>query len=92
VTVAVSKYRGPGDVTIAERAPKLAATKGGNPDEPFSGKASTTVTFSQPGDYLLHVNATDYSGNGGGGSGCCWTTALIKVAVAPGAATTGGAR
>jgi hypothetical protein len=92
VTVAVSKYRGPGDITIAERSPKLESVKGGNPDDPFSGKASTTVTFSQPGDYLLHVNANDYSGNGGGGSGCCWTTALIKVAVAPGTATTGGGR
>ena len=33
----------------------------------FSGKATTTVTFSQPGEYILHVVANDYSGEGGGG-------------------------
>ena len=41
---------------------------------------------------MLHVTANDYSGNGGGGSVCCWTTAIVKVSVAnaAGAATTGG--
>ena len=34
---------------------------------PFSGKATTTVRFSEPGDYVLHVTANDYSGDGGGG-------------------------
>ena len=53
------------------------------------GKASTTVTFSEAGDYVLHVTANDYSGNGGGGSGCCWTTVLFKVAVKDGAKTSG---
>ncbi len=47
----------------------------------ISGKATTTVKFSEPGDYVLHVNINDYSGNGGGGSGCCWTTLMMKVAV-----------
>jgi hypothetical protein len=58
--------------------------KGGKAMEPYSGKASTTVTFSQPGDYMLHLTANDLSGNGGGGSGCCWTTAIVKVAVTGG--------
>jgi hypothetical protein len=43
----------------------------------------TTVTFREPGDYLLHVTANDYSGDGGGGFGCCWTTGLVKVSVKP---------
>jgi len=30
---------------------------------------------------VLHVIANDYSGDGGGGFGCCWSTALLKVAV-----------
>lgn len=85
VSVVVSKYRGPGDVTIAEQSPKFTAIKGGKPDEPYSGKASTTATFSEPGDYMLHVTANDFSGNGGGGAACCWTTALVKVAVRGGA-------
>jgi hypothetical protein len=92
VTVTVSKYRGPGAVTIAEPRPKLAALKGGKADEPYSGQASTSVKFATAGDYMLHVTANDYSGNGGGGSGCCWTTAIVKVSVTGGAtpATTGG--
>jgi hypothetical protein len=91
VSVTLSKYRGPGAVTFGDVHPKFEALKGGRPDEPYTGKASTTVKFSQPGDYMLHVTANDYSGNGGGGSVCCWTTAIVKVAV-KGAATpsTGG--
>jgi hypothetical protein len=81
VTAAVSKYRGPGAVVFREAQPTFEAVKGGKPDEPYSGKASTTVKFSEPGDYMLHVTANDYSGNGGGGSVCCWTTAIVKVSV-----------
>jgi hypothetical protein len=81
VNVTISKYRGPGEVTFGDTHPKLEALKGGKPDEPYTGKASTTVKFSQAGDYMLHLTANDYSGNGGGGSVCCWTTAIMKVAV-----------
>lgn len=88
VKIEVSKFRGPGQVTVKEE-PKLTTTKGGKPMEPYSGKGSTSVTFSAPGDYLLHVHAIDYSGKGGGGTGCCWTTAILKVAVAGGAGRTG---
>jgi hypothetical protein len=82
VNATISKYRGPGEIKIVETRPKFEALKGGKPAEPYSGKASTTVTFSEPGDYMLHVTVNDYSGNGGGGSGCCWTNAIVKVAVA----------
>ena len=81
VTLLLSKYRGPGEVIFGDARPKLQVLKGGKPSEPYSGKASTTVKFSEPGDYMLHVTANDYSGNGGGGSVCCWTTAIVKVAV-----------
>jgi len=81
VTLTLSKYRGAGDVTFGDARAKLDVLKGGKPSEPYSGKASTTVKFSQPGDYMIHVTANDYSGNGGGGSVCCWTTAIVKVAV-----------
>ena len=92
VTVTISKYRGPGGVTFGDARPKLEALKGGKPDEPYTGRASTPVTFGEPGDYMLHVTANDYSGNGGGGSVCCWTTAIVKVAVkaAGGPVRTGG--
>ena len=29
----------------------------------------------------IHVTANDLSGPGGGATGCCWTTALVKVTV-----------
>jgi hypothetical protein len=83
VELTVTKYRGPGDVSFGSVRPTFEALKGGKPDEPYSGKASTTVKFGEPGDYMLHVTANDYSGNGGGGSVCCWTTAIVKVAVGP---------
>jgi len=90
-SVGIQKYRGPGAVTISEPKPKLTTIKGWQPNEPYAGQASTTVTFAAPGDYILHVTANDFSGNGGGGSVCCWTTAILKVSVArAAAATTGG--
>jgi hypothetical protein len=84
VNVTISKYRGPGKVTVADARPKFEAIKGGKAMEPYTGKSATAVTFSEPGEYLLHVTANDYSGNGGGGSVCCWTNALLKVTVTGG--------
>ena len=80
VDVVVSKYRGPGAVTVAKEAP-LSTLKGGKPAEPYSGKGSTSVTFAEPGDYVLHITVSDLSGPGGGATGCCWTTTMLKVAV-----------
>lgn len=84
VTLTWSKYRGPGIVTFDKARPvveKLSAPDSGN--AAFSGKATTNVKFSEPGEYVLHVTANDYSGEGGGGFVCCWTTALLKVSVKP---------
>ena len=78
-----SKYRGPGTVTFDKAKPALETLEGGGVNDAFRGKATTMVTFSEPGDYVLHVTATDYSGPGGGGEVCCWTTALVKVSVTP---------
>jgi hypothetical protein len=88
VTLTWSKYRGPGAVTFDKAKPAVekqpAAETSGSQNEPaFIGRATTRVTFSAPGDYLLHVTANDYSGAGGGGFVCCWTTAIVKVAVQP---------
>jgi hypothetical protein len=81
VTVRWSKYRGPGAVTFDKPRPEIEKLQGGS--TPFNGKATTTAKFGEPGDYVLHVIANDYSGDGGGGFGCCWTTAVVKVAVTP---------
>jgi hypothetical protein len=90
ITFTVAKFRGPGTVTVDHSIEKVTTLKGGQPMEPFSGSVATTVTFSQAGDYLLHVTVNDYSGKGGGGAACCWTTALIKVAVSAEAPSTTG--
>ncbi|MBZ5559349.1 MAG: hypothetical protein LAO77_18910 [Acidobacteriia bacterium] len=79
VTVRLSKYRGPGAVTFDKARPEVEKLPTG--PSPFNGRASVTVKFSEAGDYVIHVTANDYSGDGGGGFGCCWTTAMVKVAV-----------
>lgn len=79
-----SKYRGPGTVTFDKDKPaveKSAAAAEGT--STFSGKATASAKFSEPGEYVLHVTANDYSGDGGGGEVCCWTTAMVKVTVKP---------
>jgi hypothetical protein len=76
-----SKYRGPGTVTFDKARPDVEKLPSGA--APFNGSATTTVKFSEAGDYVLHLTANDYSGDGGGGFGCCWSTALLKVNVKP---------
>jgi hypothetical protein len=85
VTVTWSKFRGPGDVTFANVKPKVEKTEfKPPPPATYTGKAATTATFSEPGEYILEVTANDLSGVGGGGFQCCWTTAQVKVTVKPG--------
>lgn len=82
VTVTWSKFRGPGNVTLSN--PRSGAEKTDFPSPPnaaFTGKATTTATFSEPGEYMLRIAGNDWSGEGGGGFQCCWTTARIKVSV-----------
>jgi hypothetical protein len=85
VKVRWSKFRGPGSVTFAENtpAPEKIVSKV-TPAPAVSGRATTTVTFSEPGEYMLHVLANDASGDGGQGYQCCWSNAQVKVSVKPG--------
>jgi hypothetical protein len=78
-----SKYRGPADVKFDSQNPKMEILEGGQIDQPFRGKATVQAEFGLPGEYILHVVANDYSGDGGGGEVCCWTFALVKVTVTP---------
>lgn len=73
-----SKYRGPGTVTFDKVNPVFEKVDG---PAVFNGKATVNAKFSAPGDYVLHVTAEDYSGTGGGGEVCCWTTSMVKVTV-----------
>jgi hypothetical protein len=81
VTLVWSKYRGSGTVAFDNAKPavkKLDAGEGG-----FSSEATTSVKFGEPGEYMLQITVNDYSGPGGAGFQCCWTTALVKVSVTP---------
>ena len=70
-----SKYRGPGAVGFSETAPEIDGT----------GKAMTTATFGEPGEYVLRVLAWDDSGpqraTMATGFQCCWTNAYVDVSV-----------
>jgi hypothetical protein len=76
-----SMFRGPAAVAFDKENPTTETLAGGGLNVLFRGKATTTATFSQPGDYVLHATANDFSGEGGSGEVCCWTTALVKVSV-----------
>jgi hypothetical protein len=73
VNIVWAKYRGPGDVTFAQREVGVFQAK--------DTKAETTAMFSAPGEYVLLATANDQSGVGGGGDQCCWTTAHVKVSI-----------
>ena len=83
VTVTWSKFRGPGIVTFADAKPAVELANGQARDGGVSGTASTSATFSEPGEYVLLVVANDWSGVGGRGYQCCWTNAQVKVSVKP---------
>jgi hypothetical protein len=79
VTLFWSMQRGPADVKFEKDRPEM--------DVKNAGKATTTATFSAPGDYILRLQANDASGVGGGGFQCCWTNAHVKVTVTSGPQT-----
>ena len=75
ITVHWRRHSGPGDVSFAHESIPLV-TKG---DAKLFLEASTTATFSTPGEYVIRAQVNDTSGDGGGGDQCCWTTAHVRV-------------
>jgi hypothetical protein len=86
------KHRGPaGDTLKFDPAnPMVAADAEAVKlfDKPgdYTGKATTTATFTEAGEYWLRAQVNDATGNGGGGEQCCWSNVLIKVNVQAAAA------
>jgi hypothetical protein len=76
ITVSWSKFRGTGAVAFEKDKPEV---------QEADGKASTTATFTEPGEYILRAQVNDTTGEGGRGFQCCWTNAHVKVTVTPGA-------
>ncbi len=67
------KHQGPGEVHFDERTARVPAS---------GGEVSTTVTFSEPGEYILRVRANDASGvSAAGHAQCCWTNGFVPVTV-----------
>jgi hypothetical protein len=73
IAITWTMFRGPGAVKFENAKPKVAVDDG--------GKATTTATFSAPGEYILRVQGNDSTGEGGGGFQCCWTNAHVAVNV-----------
>jgi hypothetical protein len=63
-------YRGSGTVRFSDEMPAVE-----------QGKAHTTATFSEPGEYMLHLLAIDSRTP----TRCCWTNSYVKVTVERGA-------
>ena len=83
VSLKWTTFRGPAAVAFSPERPMVEKIeRAGVGPAAFAGKATTTATFTQPGEYVLHVVANDYSGEGGGFQ-CCWTNAQVKVSVKP---------
>lgn len=84
VRITWSKFRGPGSVSFESNQPMVVtADFQSPPGTEFRGKAVTSATFSEPGEYVLHALANDWSGEGGRGFQCCWSNAQVKVTVKP---------
>jgi len=73
ITLTWFKHQGPGPVTFGETSPRVGAA---------DGRAATTATFTEPGEYVLRVRANDASGvTGAGHAQCCWSNGFVRVSV-----------
>ena len=74
VTLTWFTHQGPAPVVFGTPSSRLT---------PTGGTATTTATFSKPGDYILRVRANDSEVVTAGHAQCCWTNGFVKVRVAP---------
>jgi hypothetical protein len=85
ITARWTLYRGPAGATalIENDMPAVDKIDLKNPPAgtAYDAKASNTVTFSQPGNYVISVQGFDSTGQGGGGFLCCWSNSKINVTV-----------
>ena len=80
VTLKWITFRGPSKADFSPARPTIEIM-----DPPaelkFAGTAKTLATFPRPGEYLIELIANDWSGEGGSGFQCCWSTAQVRVVV-----------
>jgi hypothetical protein len=81
VTLTWFIHQGPGAVSFSEATHEVSYA---------GGEAKSMVTFSEPGDYILRVRATDASAIASDGTPhvasagfaqCCWTNGFVNVTV-----------
>jgi len=72
VTLAWFKHQGPGKVSFEPATGRIAAA---------GGQATSSATFSAPGEYIVRVRANDSTVAGAGHAQCCWTNGFLKVTV-----------
>ena len=73
VTARWTKHQGPGEVVFQHMDDASSMPRGTG--------LTTTATFSEPGNYVLRVQA--YEGRAGWRNHCCWTNAYVEVTVTP---------
>jgi hypothetical protein len=73
-------FRGPADAVFTPVRPAIDKTDP-PPGLKFAGSAKTMAAFPMPGEYIVEVIANDWSGEGGSGFQCCWSTAQVRIMV-----------
>jgi hypothetical protein len=69
------KHTGPGPVAFSPAKQVIAE---------LQGTATTSATFTQPGEYILRVRADNFGRiDTSAGNQCCWTNGYVKVTVTP---------
>jgi hypothetical protein len=73
MNVAWLKHAGPGPVAFVPPKTPMAQA---------DGTATTSVTFKQPGDYVVRVRVDNFGQlDTSAGNQCCWTNGYVKVTV-----------
>jgi len=68
------KYQGPA-AHVTFEPERIKITDG-------HGRATTKVTFSEPGEYVLRARVDNWNANdSSGGDQCCWSNAYVRVTV-----------
>jgi hypothetical protein len=75
INVTWYKHSGPGAVVFSAAKQPIAE---------LQGMATTSATFTQPGDYVIRVRADNFGRTDTSpGNQCCWTNGYVKVTVRP---------
>jgi hypothetical protein len=72
VTLDWLKHQGPGEVRFDPPSGRVLAT---------GGELATMATFSEPGEYVVRVRATDGPLDMSGHAQCCWSNGYVPVTV-----------